>query len=76
MAKNKVTVTIDPTVLSDADADAASAGLNRSEYVEHVLRVAHYRRLLAATTSPPLSDADADQIRGLLAWQADLGRTA
>jgi len=76
MAKDKVTVTIDPAVLAHTDADAAAAGLNRSEYVEHVLRDAHYRRLLAATTSPPLSDTDTDQIRGLLGWQADLGRPA
>jgi hypothetical protein len=76
MAKDKVTVTIDPRVLSDTDADAASAGLNRSEYVEKVLQDAHYRRLLAAAGTPPLAGSDEEQIRGLLDWQRDLGQTA
>jgi hypothetical protein len=77
MAKNKITVTIDPRVLSDTDADAASAGLNRSEYVEKVLQDAHYRRLLAAAAStPPLTGSEEEQLRGLLDWQRDLGQTA
>jgi hypothetical protein len=33
-------------VLADADADAASAGLNRSEMVELALRNEHLRRAL------------------------------
>ena len=76
MAKDKVTVTIDPQVLSDTDADAASAGLNRSEYVEKVLRDAHYRRLLAVASTPPLTGSEEEHLRGLLDWQRDLGRTA
>jgi len=44
MAKDKVTVTIDPVVLANADEDAAAAGLNRSEYVERLLIEAHYGR--------------------------------
>lgn len=70
MAKSKMTVTIDPAVLTDADADADAAGLNRSEYVEHVLRTEHYRRLIAqAAPRPPLSDTDEQGLRDLLSWQ-------
>lgn len=76
MAKSKVCVTIDPAVLRDADTDAVSAGLNRSEYVEKVLQDAHYRRLLAAASAPSLTSVDEEQIHGLLDWQRDLGQTA
>ncbi len=74
MAKQKVTVTIDPDVLVTADADAKAAGLNRSEYVERALREAHYAGLVAqASPPPPLPDSDERRLRELLAWQASLG---
>jgi metal-responsive CopG/Arc/MetJ family transcriptional regulator len=43
MAKDKVSVTIDQTVLAAADADAHAAGLNRSEMIERALRNEHLR---------------------------------
>lgn len=43
MAKDKVSVTIDQAVLATADADAALAGLNRSELIERALRHEHLR---------------------------------
>lgn len=77
MAKDKVTVTLDPDVVADADTDAADAGLNRSELVEQALRELHYRRLLArADTPPPLGAEQAASLRGLLTWQADPGQAA
>lgn len=72
MAKNKVTVTVDPVVLADADADAAAAGVNRSVYVEQALRNEHYRRLMAHSTVAPLTEADEQQIKQVLAWQHTL----
>jgi len=72
MAKEKVTVTIDPAVLKDIDTDARAAGLNRSEYVERVLRHEHYRRLLAAAApSPLMTDGEQQRLRELLDWQRD-----
>lgn len=77
MAKDKVTVTIDPQVLADADADAAAAGTSRSTYMETVLREAHYRRQLATVEGPgPLSVREQHGIRELLHWQNDLGSAA
>lgn len=57
MAKSKVSVTIDEAVLAAADADAAAAGLNRSEMIERALRNEHLRTALeryAAHTVPVL----------------------
>jgi hypothetical protein len=77
MAKDKVTVTIDPQVLADADADAAAADLNRSTYFESVLREAHYRRQLATVSAPPAMPAGEEgDLRALLTWQRDLGSAA
>ena len=66
MAKDKISVTVDRAVLADADADAAAAGLNRSEMVERALRNEHLRRALhtyTTHTAPALNiDAYAQQI--------------
>jgi metal-responsive CopG/Arc/MetJ family transcriptional regulator len=43
MAKEKISVTVDATVLAATDADARTAGLNRSEMVEQALRNEHLR---------------------------------
>lgn len=43
VAKDKVSVTIDQTVLAAADADARAAGLNRSEMIERALQHEHLR---------------------------------
>lgn len=72
MVKRKVTVTLDPLVLKDVDADALVQGLNRSEYVERVLRHEHYRRLLASATAPePMAPDEQGRLRRLLDWQRD-----
>jgi hypothetical protein len=74
MAKHKVTVTLDPGVLADLDKAAHSAGMNRSEFVERVLRRDRYRRLLAEATPPAkVPDAEQQLLRGLLDWQRDPG---
>lgn len=44
MARHNVTMTIDAEVLGFVDEDAAAAGLNRSQYVEEVLRRDHWSR--------------------------------
>ena len=72
MAKRKMTVTIAPEVLAEVDAAARSAGLNRSEYVERVLRHEQYRRMLASAPPPPMPRAEQKQLRGLLSWQRDV----
>lgn len=72
MAKDKVTVTIDSGVLAVADADAAGAGLNRSEYVQAALVEAHYARLLAAAAPVPLPVDEQQRLAGVLAWQNSL----
>jgi metal-responsive CopG/Arc/MetJ family transcriptional regulator len=51
MAKEKISVTVDKAVLANADADAAAAGLNRSEMVEQALRNEHLRRALHTYTT-------------------------
>lgn len=51
MGKNKVSVTIDQEVLAAADADAAVAGLNRSELIERALRNEHMRMVLENYTA-------------------------
>jgi hypothetical protein len=43
MAKEKISVTVDATVLAATDADARAAGLNRSEMIEQALRNEHLR---------------------------------
>jgi len=66
MAKEKVSVTIERSVLAAADADARAAGLNRSEMIERALHNEHLRRTLddyTAHTVPALGiDAYADQV--------------
>jgi Ribbon-helix-helix protein, copG family len=74
MAKGKMTVTIDVTVLADVDADARATGLNRSEYVERTLRDAHYRRLLAVATPVPMRPEQDRELQVLLDWQRDPGK--
>jgi hypothetical protein len=66
MAKEKVSATIDSTILAAADADATELGLNRSELIERALHNEHLRLALAgytARTVPALNlDAYAAQI--------------
>ena len=66
MATERISVTVDVTVLADLDADAKAAGMKRSEMIEHALRKEHLRRALhdyTARTVAALSiDAYADQI--------------
>jgi len=50
----RISVTVYEAVLDDADADAASAGLNRSEMVELALRNEHLRRALRAEVNTSL----------------------
>ncbi|PZF79889.1 ribbon-helix-helix protein, CopG family [Jiangella anatolica] len=70
MAKEKMTVTLDPSTLADVDADARQAGLNRSEFVERALRREHYRRLLERVpASKPMEHRDEQRLRDLLVWQ-------
>jgi hypothetical protein len=61
MAKEKTSVTVDAAVLADADTDAASAGLNRSELIERALRNEHLRIALHdyTTRTVPALDIDA-----------------
>ena len=61
MAKEKVSVTVDAAVLAAADADAAAAGLNRSELIEQALRNEHLRIALHnyTTRTVPALDIDA-----------------
>lgn len=60
MAKEKISVTVDATVLADADADARAAGLNRSELVERALRNEHLRRALHTYTTRTAPALDID----------------
>lgn len=61
MPKSKVSVTVDSAVLAAADADAATAGLNRSEMIEQALRNEHLRIALHHYTAHtvPVLDIDA-----------------
>jgi metal-responsive CopG/Arc/MetJ family transcriptional regulator len=61
MAKDKVSVSIDQTVLAAADADAQAAGLNRSEMIERALHNEHLRISLQnyTTHTVPALDIDA-----------------
>jgi hypothetical protein len=70
MAREKMTITIDPQTREHVDADADADGVSRSEYVTRVLRHEHYRRLLARVESSPMSPKEEQSLRGLLAWQA------
>ena len=51
MAKEKISVTVDQSVLAAADADAKAARLNRSELIERALRHEHLRIALHAYTT-------------------------
>jgi metal-responsive CopG/Arc/MetJ family transcriptional regulator len=66
MAKEKISVTVDASVLAAADADAKAAGLNRSELIEQALRNEHLRRALrqyTTHTAPALNiDAYAERV--------------
>jgi metal-responsive CopG/Arc/MetJ family transcriptional regulator len=43
VGKEKISVTLDVTLLAALDADAEAAGLNRSEMIERALRNEHLR---------------------------------
>lgn len=60
MAKEKISVTVDATVLAEADADARAAGLNRSELIERALRNEHLRRALHTYTTRTVPALDID----------------
>ncbi|MCV7379818.1 antitoxin [Mycobacterium alsense] len=60
MAKEKISVTVDADVLAAADADARSAGMNRSELVEQALRNEHLRVGLQTYTSRTVPALDID----------------
>ncbi|MBV8348423.1 MAG: ribbon-helix-helix protein, CopG family [Mycolicibacterium sp.] len=66
MAKEKISATVDATVLAAADADAKAAGLSRSEMIERALRNEHLRVALhdyATRTVPALNiDSYAEQV--------------
>ncbi|GAB3035081.1 ribbon-helix-helix protein, CopG family [Mycobacterium bourgelatii] len=51
MAKSKISVTVEESVLAAADADAKAAGLNRSELIERALRNEHLRLALHSYTT-------------------------
>ena len=55
MAKEKISVTVDATVLAATDADARAAGLNRSEMIEQALRNEHLRVALQNYTTRTVS---------------------
>jgi metal-responsive CopG/Arc/MetJ family transcriptional regulator len=61
MAKEKISVTVDATVLAATDADARAANLNRSEMIERALRNEHLRIALQnyTTRTGPALDIDA-----------------
>jgi hypothetical protein len=59
MAKEKISVTVDATVLADADADAKVAGVNRSELIE-LVRNEHLRRALRTYTTRTVPALDID----------------
>lgn len=60
MAKEKISVTIDATVLAATDADAKAAGLNRSELIEQALRNEHLRVALQNYTTRTIPALDID----------------
>ena len=61
MAKEKISVTVDATVLASTDANAKAAGLNRSEMIEQALRNENLRVSLQnyRTRTVPALDIDA-----------------
>lgn len=67
MAKSKISVTVDESVLAAADADAKAVGLNRSEMIELALRHEHLRLALhhyTTRTVPALNiESYAAQVR-------------
>ena len=60
MAKEKISVTVDATVLAATDADARAAGLNRSEMIEQALRNEHLRVALQTYTTRTVPALDID----------------
>jgi metal-responsive CopG/Arc/MetJ family transcriptional regulator len=60
MAKEKISVSVDTSVLADADKDARAAGMNRSEMVERALRNEHLRRELHTYTTRTAPALDID----------------
>ena len=70
MAKEKISVTVDATVLADADADAKAAGLNRSELIERALRNEHLRRALQTYTTRTVPALDIDSYAEQV-WKAN-----
>ena len=60
MAKEKISVTVDATVLAATDADAQAAGLNRSEMIEQALRNEHLRVALHSYTTRTVPALDID----------------
>jgi len=60
MAKDKISVTVDASVLAAADADARAAGLNRSEMIEQALRNEHLRVALQNYTNRTVPALDID----------------
>jgi metal-responsive CopG/Arc/MetJ family transcriptional regulator len=60
MAKEKISVTVDASVLAAADDDARVAGLNRSEMIERALRNEHLRIALECYVSRTVPALDID----------------
>jgi hypothetical protein len=60
MAKEKISVTVDASVLAAADVDARAAGLNRSEMIERALRNEHLRVALERYVSRTVPALDID----------------
>jgi metal-responsive CopG/Arc/MetJ family transcriptional regulator len=60
LAKEKISVTIDATVLASTDANAKAAGLNRSELIEQALRNEQLRVALQAYRSRTAPALDID----------------
>ncbi|ORA76978.1 ribbon-helix-helix domain-containing protein [Mycobacterium malmoense] len=60
MAKRKISVTVDAHILAATDANARSAGLNRSEMIEQALRNEHLRIALHNYTNRTVPALDID----------------
>ena len=60
MAKDKISVTVEATVLAATDADARAAGLNRSEMIEQALRHEHLHVALQTYTTRTVPALDID----------------
>jgi Ribbon-helix-helix protein, copG family len=60
MAKEKISATVDASVLAAADIDARVAGLNRSEMIERALRNEHLRIALESYVSRTVPALDID----------------